>query len=141
MLKADGIVRGWALRAVENGGARTGDDVASQLEETASRFEARSGSSTKKAEKSHAIKRGSKSGTEKATAESDFWKLVRVAKASVAVRTVVVEDEEEAPSSPAAWKGGSMPISDEGDAATCMSEQGGHVVGSQPISSLSLIHI
>ena len=38
--------------------------------------------------------------------ESDFWKLVRVAKASVAVRTVVVEDEEEAPS-PAAWKGGS----------------------------------
>ena len=28
-----------------------------------------------------------------------------------------------------------MPISDEGDAATCMSEQGGHVVGSQPLSS------
>ena len=94
MLKADHIVRGWALRAVENGGARSGDDVAYQLQETASRFESRSGSSTKKAEKSHAIKRGSKSGTEKATAESDFWKLVRVAKASVAVRTVVVEDEE-----------------------------------------------
>jgi len=134
MLKADSIVRGWALRAVENGGARAGDDVADQLQETASRFESRSGSTAKTAEKSHAIKRGAKTGTEKATSESDFWKLVRVAKASVAVRTVVVEDDEEAPS-PAAWKGGSMPISDEGDAATCMSEQGGHVVGSQPLSS------
>ena len=134
MLKADGIVRGWALRAVENGGARAGDDVADQLQETASRFEARSGSTAKTAEKSHAIKRGSKSGTEKATAESDFWKLVRVAKASVAVRTTIVE-EEEAPTELPAWKGGSMPISDEGDAATCMSEQGGHVVGSQPITS------
>ena len=99
MLKADGIVRGWALRAVENGGARDGrrrrrptprDGVA--LRGTERLFH-------KKAEKSHAIKRGSKSGTEKATAESDFWKLVRVAKASVAVRTVVVEDEEEAPTS------------------------------------------
>ena len=48
MLKADGIVRGWALRAVENGGARAGDDVADQLHETASRFESRSGTSTKR---------------------------------------------------------------------------------------------
>jgi hypothetical protein len=134
MLKADNIVRGWALRAVETGGARTGDDVADQLQETASRFEARSGSSTKKAEKSHAIKRGSKTGTEKATMESDFWKLVLIAKASVAVRTVVVEDEE-TPEQLPAWKGGSMPISDEGDAATCMAAEGVHVVGSQPISS------
>ena len=133
MLKADGIVRGWALRAVGDN-AQTGDDVADQLQETASRFEARSGSTAKTAEKTHAIKRGSKTGTEKATMESDFWKLVRIAKASVAVRTVVVEDEE-TPEQLPAWKGGSMPISDEGDAATCMAAEGGHVVGSQPISS------
>ena len=28
-----------------------------------------------------------------------------------------------------------MPISDEGDAATCMAAEGGHVIGSQPIAS------
>ena len=139
MLKADTLVRGWALRAVgAESQARDGADVAEKLGATAARFDARRGDAQKTASESHAVRRGSQTAAEKATKESDFWRLVRVAKASVAVRTTIVE--EEAPpveaASPAAWlRTETMPVSDEGDAATCMASEGGHVVGSAPIAS------